>query len=54
MIKEFPLSLLDDNPYNPRKHYPQAKVKEMAESLREVGLRQVPPDQDQNRPLLHR
>ncbi len=36
------LEVIDDNPYNPRKHYPQAKVKEMAQSLREVGLRQVP------------
>ena len=36
------LEVIDDNPYNPRKHYPQAKVNEMAQSLREVGLRQVP------------
>ena len=36
------LEVIDDNPYNPRKHYPQAKVKEMAQSLREVGLRQIP------------
>jgi len=39
---DIPLELIDDNPYNPRKHYPQAKVKEMAQSLREVGLRQAP------------
>jgi len=36
------LDLIDDNPYNPRKHYPQAKIKEMGISLQEVGLRQVP------------
>ncbi|GAI72180.1 unnamed protein product, partial [marine sediment metagenome] len=41
-IKDILLELVDDNPYNPRKHYPQAKVKEMAQSLREIGLRQVP------------
>lgn len=36
------LEHIDDNPYNPRKYYPPAKVKEMAQSLQEVGLRQVP------------
>lgn len=36
------LDLIDDNPYNPRKHYSPVKVKEMADSLRQVGLRQVP------------
>lgn len=36
------LEVIDDNPYNPRKHYPHTKVKEMAQSLREVGLLQVP------------
>lgn len=41
-IKDIQLELIDDNPYNPRKHYPQAKIKEMAQSLLENGLRQVP------------
>lgn len=36
------LEHIDDNPYNPRKYYPPAKVKEMAQSLREIGLRQTP------------
>ena len=36
------LEVIDDNPFNPRKHYPQTKVREMAQSLREIGLRQVP------------
>ena len=37
-----PLELIDDNPFNPRAHYAPGKVKEMAQSLREVGLLQVP------------
>ncbi len=41
-VKRFATDLIDDNPYNPRKHYAQAKVKEMAQSLREVGLLQAP------------
>lgn len=41
-VKQFLLDLIDDNPHNPRKYYPQAKVKEMAQSLKEVGLRQIP------------
>ena len=41
-VKEFPLDIIDDNPFNPRKHYSQTKVKEMAQSLQEIGLRQVP------------
>lgn len=41
-VIDIPLELIDDNPYNPRTHYPQAKIREMAQSLREVGLRQVP------------
>jgi len=41
-VIDIALEVIDDNPYNPRKHYPQAKVKEMAQSLWEVGLRQVP------------
>jgi len=40
--KAIPLELLDDNPYNPRKYYPEVKVREMAQSLREHGLRQLP------------
>lgn len=36
------VELIDDNPFNPRKHYSQTKVREMAQSLQEVGLRQVP------------
>ncbi len=39
-IRDVPLDTIDDNPYNPRKHYAPAKVKEMADSLREVGMRQ--------------
>ncbi len=41
-VKEFKLDLIDDNPYNPRKHYSQANVKEMSVSLLENGLLQVP------------
>ena len=41
-VEDILLELIDDNPYNPRKHYPQTKVKEMAQSLRELGLRQTP------------
>lgn len=41
-VEQVPLELIDDNPYNPRKHYSQNKVKEMATSLLEHGLRQVP------------
>ncbi|GAJ01069.1 unnamed protein product, partial [marine sediment metagenome] len=33
-IRKIPLELIDDNPFNPRKHYPRDKVKEMAQSLR--------------------
>jgi len=42
MVIDVVLEVIDDNPYNPRKHYPQAKIKEMAQSLLENGLRQVP------------
>lgn len=41
-IREIPLDSIDDNPHNPRKHYAPSKVKEMAISLQENGLRQVP------------
>ena len=41
-IIDVALEHIDDNPYNPRKYYPPAKVKEMAQSLQEIGLRQVP------------
>ncbi|GAI93669.1 unnamed protein product [marine sediment metagenome] len=41
-VEQIELELIQDNPYNPRKHYPQTKVREMGQSLREVGLRQVP------------
>ena len=41
-IREIPLDTIDDNPYNPRKHYAPTKIKEMAVSLQENGLRQVP------------
>lgn len=41
-VMDVSLELIDDNPFNPRKHYSQAKVREMAQSLQEVGLRQVP------------
>lgn len=41
-VEQIELELIQDNPYNPRKHYAQTKVREMAQSLREVGLRQVP------------
>jgi len=40
--KDIPLELIDDNPYNPRKHYPPGKVREMAQSLQEHGLQQTP------------
>ncbi len=41
-IIDVPLEHIDDNPHNPRKYYHPAKVKEMAQSLQEIGLRQVP------------
>ena len=41
-VKEYPLDKIDDNPYNPRKHYGQVPVREMAHSLQEIGLRQMP------------
>jgi ParB/RepB/Spo0J family partition protein len=41
-IEQVALELIDDNPFNPRKYYNQNKVREMANSLREVGLREIP------------
>jgi len=39
-IRDVPLDLIDDNPYNPRKYYAPVKIKEMADSLHKVGMRQ--------------
>jgi len=36
------LDLIDDNPYNPRQEYPQARVKEMALSLQNHGQLETP------------
>ena len=41
-VKTLALELIDDNPYNPRKHYHPGKVREMAQSLQENGLLQIP------------
>jgi len=34
-IENVPLDLIDENPFNQRKHYAQGKVFEMSSSLRE-------------------
>jgi len=41
-IENIRLELIDDNPYNPRTHYDTDKIKDLAASIKEVGLRQVP------------
>jgi ParB/RepB/Spo0J family partition protein len=41
-IENIKLELIDDNPYNPRTHYDADKIKDLAASIKEVGLRQVP------------
>jgi ParB family chromosome partitioning protein len=37
-----PIEKIDDNPFNTRQSYPEDAIKEMAESIRDFGLRQVP------------
>ena len=37
-----PIDKIDDNPYNIRQHYPGDAIREMAESIRDIGLRQPP------------
>jgi ParB/RepB/Spo0J family partition protein len=41
-IERIPLHLVDDNPFNPRKTFPAGDVKELAYSIRQIGLRQIP------------
>ncbi len=41
-IEQIPLDQIDDNPFNPRKYYHQNKIREMASSLRGVGLLETP------------
>ena len=41
-IQDWPLDLIDDNPFNPRLYYKPAKIAEKAISIRENGLLQKP------------
>jgi ParB family chromosome partitioning protein len=38
--KEIPLELIDESPHNPRTHYDQAELQDLANSIRESGLLQ--------------
>ncbi len=42
VVEEWPLDLIDDNPFNPRTYYNPTKVKEKADSIRRNGLLQKP------------
>ncbi|MBA7607529.1 Nucleoid occlusion protein [subsurface metagenome] len=46
--KDIQLELIDDNPYNPRKHYPRNKVDAMAHSLKEMGQLEIPKARESN------
>lgn len=41
-IQEIKLELIDDNPFNPRKHYPKNKIEELAYSIKQHGLLETP------------
>lgn len=41
-VEKIPLQLIDDNPFQPRSNYPRQKIDDMAISLLENGLLQVP------------
>jgi len=41
-IQQIPNELIDDNPYNPRKKYDDNKIKGLAASIKEIGMRQIP------------
>ena len=41
-IEQVKLELIDDNPYNPRKNYKDEKIKGLAASIKEIGMRQIP------------
>lgn len=41
-IQEIKLELIVDNPYQARSSYPRTKIEELAHSIKEIGLRQIP------------
>lgn len=42
ILAQVSLDQIDDNPYNPRQHYPRNKVNELAESIKMHGLLELP------------
>ena len=42
MRKEIPLELIDDNPHNPRTYFNRDGIRELAYSIKQHGLRQIP------------
>ena len=41
-VENIPVELIDDNPFNPRTHFPTKKIEELAESIERVGLQETP------------
>lgn len=41
-VTKVDISLIDDNPYNPRSYFPPDAVKELSGSIEQHGLRQIP------------
>ena len=41
-IQKVPLKVIDDNPYNPRSHFPTKAIQELAHSIERIGLQQIP------------
>jgi ParB/RepB/Spo0J family partition protein len=39
-VENIPVELIDDNPFNPRTHYPTKKISELAESIERIGLQE--------------
>lgn len=41
-VRDVPLELIEDNPFNPRQNYPKDRIASMATSLQENGQREIP------------
>lgn len=47
-IQKVKLELIDDNPYQPRSSYPTNALEELAHSIKEIGMRQIPEARQSN------